>query len=217
MSEVVKVCKVHGELKLEDTVRYKKAKTGKIYYFCKRCRAASPCGYEGCQNSRDSHGGLCGSHRYYLSKNRETGLTRKEIYEKKLSKLPAGILKICKRHGQLSSEDVYRQKNKEYSLGFLYVCKICSLEGRHFKAADSLDPDAYKMMREEQEDKCKICHKEETAKGRGGKLRPLSVDHDHSSKKIRGLLCHTCNVLLGNAKDSIRLLLSAVDYLKEYQ
>lgn len=49
------------------------------------------------------------------------------------------------------------------------------------------------------------------------------VDHDHSccpGKKtcgrcVRGLLCFNCNVLLGNAKDDISVLESAIRYLKE--
>jgi hypothetical protein len=35
--------------------------------------------------------------------------------------------------------------------------------------------------------------------------------------KIRGLLCYNCNLLLGNAKDKINLLTSAIDYLKRHQ
>ena len=33
-------------------------------------------------------------------------------------------------------------------------------------------------------------------------------------KKMRGLLCHNCNVGLGRAKDSSVILQSAIDYLK---
>ena len=45
-----------------------------------------------------------------------------------------------------------------------------------------------------------------------GKHR-LSVDHDHKSGRIRGLLCHNCNHALGKFKDNISLLLRAVKYL----
>jgi hypothetical protein len=40
------------------------------------------------------------------------------------------------------------------------------------------------------------------------------VDHCHSSKKIRGLLCSNCNKGLGMFKDNIKFLESAIQYLK---
>lgn len=46
-----------------------------------------------------------------------------------------------------------------------------------------------------------------------GKRRMLHVDHDHNTGKTRGLLCHTCNILLGGAKDNVDILYKAIDYL----
>lgn len=42
----------------------------------------------------------------------------------------------------------------------------------------------------------------------------LSVDHDHKTKTIRGLLCHKCNVGLGLFRDSETYLQNALAYLK---
>ena len=39
------------------------------------------------------------------------------------------------------------------------------------------------------------------------------VDHDHLSNKVRGILCHNCNVGLGHFKDSPRSLQRAIQYL----
>lgn len=39
---------------------------------------------------------------------------------------------------------------------------------------------------------CAVCHKPESRKG----FR-LSIDHDHITEKIRGLLCYRCNTCLG--------------------
>lgn len=44
--------------------------------------------------------------------------------------------------------------------------------------------------------------------------RKLFVDHDHNTGKIRGLLCYQCNLMLGNARDNLSILKSAVNYLK---
>lgn len=41
------------------------------------------------------------------------------------------------------------------------------------------------------------------------------VDHDHSSGTVRGLLCFSCNIILGKAKDSEKVLLQAARYLRE--
>jgi len=48
-----------------------------------------------------------------------------------------------------------------------------------------------------------------------GKQR-FHVDHDHSSGKIRGLLCSSCNLILGHAKDNVLILVDAINYLNRY-
>ena len=63
---------------------------------------------------------------------------------------------------------------------------------------------------EKQQGKCKICCKEpETARG-------LHVDHCHSTGKVRGLLCHGCNVAIGSMKEDPEILLKAIEYLRSY-
>jgi hypothetical protein len=62
----------------------------------------------------------------------------------------------------------------------------------------------------EQEGRCAICgaHQSEIKVS-------LHVDHDHETGKIRGLLCGSCNRMLGIAKDSIGRLEAAIAYLRE--
>ena len=45
--------------------------------------------------------------------------------------------------------------------------------------------------------------------------RLTHVDHNHITGKVRGILCHHCNILLGNARDDTNILRSAILYLKE--
>lgn len=40
------------------------------------------------------------------------------------------------------------------------------------------------------------------------------VDHDHVSGKVRGILCHMCNLALGNAKDNPEILRTMAAYLE---
>ena len=57
---------------------------------------------------------------------------------------------------------------------------------------------------------CAICKGEEPSDFKGR----LSIDHDHSSGKIRGLLCMKCNSGLGMFNDDEDILLNAIKYLK---
>ena len=43
--------------------------------------------------------------------------------------------------------------------------------------------------------------------------RNWMVDHCHVLNKIRGILCHNCNIMIGNAKDDVSILNSAISYL----
>lgn len=45
---------------------------------------------------------------------------------------------------------------------------------------------------------CEICgEKEKVRTGNKGVPNRLSVDHNHSTKKFRGLLCYSCNIKIG--------------------
>ena len=70
-------------------------------------------------------------------------------------------------------------------------------------------------MRNEQDNKCAICEQPETTK-RYDKVMELSVDHDHETGQVRGLLCCTCNRALGLFKDSSTILKKATNYFEKY-
>lgn len=58
--------------------------------------------------------------------------------------------------------------------------------------------------------KCAICKNQFN----GDTYKP-NIDHNHITKKIRGLLCKNCNFLLGFAKDDPWILKMAIQYLGE--
>jgi len=57
--------------------------------------------------------------------------------------------------------------------------------------------------------KCACCGNSEPGSKKG-----WHIDHDHSTKTIRGVLCHPCNVTLGCSKEDIKRLRSLVDYIR---
>lgn len=87
-----------------------------------------------------------------------------------------------------------------------------------WRGADTTGFD-YQAMYEAQHGRCRICGRRERAKiarGRRRRIRALSADHDHRSRKIRGLLCRNCNHGLGYFRHDPQLLRRAATYLSSY-
>lgn len=66
---------------------------------------------------------------------------------------------------------------------------------------------------------CAICGKPETRHDNQSKNKTcnLSIDHNHKTGKLRGLLCNNCNTGIGHLKvdeEGIELLLAAISYVK---
>lgn len=68
----------------------------------------------------------------------------------------------------------------------------------------------YNQMLIGQKGECKICHSKTP---NSKQYQNFNVDHDHETGKIRGLLCTSCNRMLGFAHDNIEILNSAIQYL----
>jgi len=69
----------------------------------------------------------------------------------------------------------------------------------------------YAAMLDGQQHKCAICGGEETAT-RNGRVKQLSVDHDHETGRIRALLCGGCNAGLGAFRSNPAVLEAAIAY-----
>lgn len=67
----------------------------------------------------------------------------------------------------------------------------------------------YDRMAKAQNGRCAICGDKEP----GGKFTLWLVDHCHTTKRVRGLLCHRCNMGLGYFKDDPERLRAALAYL----
>lgn len=71
--------------------------------------------------------------------------------------------------------------------------------------------DEYRKIWRSQSGLCKIC------KGLDSRGFELSVDHDHETNQIRGLLCQACNRALGLMRDDPKLLRKGAEYLEWHQ
>jgi hypothetical protein len=78
--------------------------------------------------------------------------------------------------------------------------------------------DEYLKMAEAQNNLCAICNQPETEMNNNrSRVKRLSVDHCHTTNKVRKLLCNRCNVLLGKMQENVELLQRAIQYLKEFK
>lgn len=88
------------------------------------------------------------------------------------------------------------------------VCREC--RNAH-KRATHIPDSVRASLLERQNFSCAICREF----AQENKKR-LSVDHNHETNQIRGLLCTYCNVGLGYFKDNPRLLAEAIKYLEHH-
>lgn len=77
-----------------------------------------------------------------------------------------------------------------------------------------LSPEQYDELKRTQAEVCAICLSPH-GHSLSGHSKDLAVDHDHSTGKIRGLLCDDCNIGLGLFRDSPERLRSAAVYLEQ--
>ena len=94
-------------------------------------------------------------------------------------------------------------------------CRSCTTIRHRFKSFGVTQED-FEGMLEGQDGKCALCliSMDDYSKISQNN-RVFSVDHCHSTGKIRGLLCDKCNRGLGFFKDDIEALKRAIEYLKQ--
>jgi hypothetical protein len=116
----------------------------------------------------------------------------------------------CKKELPLS--EFYKDKSRKG--GLTLRCKTCTRKRRKkisrradLKKRYNLSTEEYEYISFKQGHKCAICGTKST------NGRRLSVDHDHSTGAIRGLLCQACNSGIGQLKDDPDVVIKAYNYL----
>lgn len=105
------------------------------------------------------------------------------------------------REKMIKSASLYQKSNPDihHAANLKYYLKKSLLKHK-------LTLDQYHSMNESQNFCCFIC----------GKEKVLCIDHDHNSGKVRKLLCHNCNLGLGNFMESSEIIKNALDYVERY-
>lgn len=118
----------------------------------------------------------------------------------------------CSRCNLDLPEDVFgvdrgRSRGRNtYCLECDALCQMC----RRYRTT----VEEYLDLLEKQNGACAICGEQERMiLKKTGRPRRLSVDHDHVSGQVRGLLCGPCNQALGQFRDDSQICLKAADYL----
>jgi len=181
--------------------------------------------------------GLCQQcyHKQHYEKNRErilesnskwTEKNKKRISEQKhryYIENREDILSRCAKYKEEHKEDSREWQRKYFIENREYIMKQRRERrmknpnrtrekdwGYNLKHKYGITVEDYDEMLESQDNGCAICGKTPEENG-----RRLHVDHDHRTGKVRGLLCHACNMLIGFAYDDIDILLNTINYLRD--
>lgn len=99
------------------------------------------------------------------------------------------------------TQEYHREMRKKHGRNFYrkYALK------RHYK----MTLQDYEGLLALQDGRCAICNTSDPQ----GPWGTFTVDHDHKTGEVRGLLCQLCNQGLGDFKDNVEFLASAIRYL----
>ena len=70
----------------------------------------------------------------------------------------------------------------------------------------------YNQLFEQQGRTCAVCETDNPANKRGY----WHIDHNHHTKVVRAILCHPCNLTLGNAKECPDRLRKLANYIEKH-
>ena len=136
----------------------------------------------------------------YMRKYSKTPERKK--YQKEYNQSPRGKEVNWKAHQKYANSP----KAKEYQRKYY---KTPNGRKTYLKYKYGITPEEYDRLFEQQHGKCAICFKAPI-------YRKLDIDHEHTTNKVRGLLCNNCNQALGLLGDSILVLREAIHYLEKF-
>ncbi len=109
--------------------------------------------------------------------------------------------RICKTYRDSLTEEERKALNKQ-------------IAGLIRKAKLGITQEEYEAKIVAQKGLCAICEQEMIG-GRHSQRKPCQ-DHNHTTGKLRDVLCSRCNLLIGSCSENIEILVSAVRYLQKH-
>jgi hypothetical protein len=112
--------------------------------------------------------------------------------------------------------DEFVNRYTRYSDGKDPWCKDCKRNSiRILKYG--ISSEEYDIILKKQNYRCAICERHESELSKVGNRRffTLCIDHSHKTKKVRGLLCHSCNRSIGLLKEDVTVFKNAILYLEK--
>lgn len=115
----------------------------------------------------------------------------------------------CRTCGQLKEITAFT-KSKRSRYGRAFTCKQCRADQERIRKYGITKEEYAEWMKRDRCDICGIHSTQHNGKGR------LHLDHDHATGIVRGVLCNSCNAVLGHANDSLEILSRCADYLNRH-
>jgi hypothetical protein len=134
-------------------------------------------------------------------------------------------MKKCSKCGELKPLESFRFRNKTLNKRHS-KCNVCYSEYQKYRWDNNINGardkgrnasrkynyeqrynapgEVIDRLMKDKNGNCEIC----------GTEKELFVDHCHNSDKYRGLLCRSCNLMLGYARDNMDTLIAGANYLK---
>ena len=199
MTDIVKICRKHGQLTADQV------KKDGNYFRCNQCKIEKDRRWK--ENHRDQHNASACAARNEARRKYREGITKEEPKAN-----------IWAREDRKNN----REKHRKYEQNYIDKYGIEHVRRQEVLRIHKITKQEHDELIEKQENRCAICRKEETRKGRSGDLAPLCIDHCHSCEKkgnhaIRGLLCHDCNSGIGKLRDCPDILRAALNYLEKHK
>ena len=99
-------------------------------------------------------------------------------------------------HKHQANKKKWTDKNPDY------------FRNHRLKQTYGLTPQQYQEMLTKQDGKCAVCEE---------KMTKVNIDHDHTTDKVRELLCTGCNTGIGSLREDMRILEKAIAYLRKHK
>ncbi len=157
---------------------------------------------------------------FYSNKGRKDGLATqcKNCHNEWARNNTARRIEYCKEYRSIIEN---KEKMNAYSREYSKTETFKEIQNRYkatekhketrwrywLKLSYNITPEQFNQMMELQGGVCAICRKSCRTHAR------LSIDHNHTTGQVRGLLCRDCNSAIGLLKDSPDLIEKAKQYL----